>query len=298
MDDEHLGMHLLRHQQTIARPAVVSGIGYWSGRDVRVEFRPGATGTGIVFVRSDLPGCPRIPAGVENRQETPRRTTLASGEAEGEMIEHVMAALAGLRIDNCEIWVSQPELPGCDGSSQPFVAALDLAGIVPQAEPRPCIEVRQVLRLGNQESWIEVRPCPGGKTVLHYELDYGGGTAIGRQSLEVTLSPEVFRKGLAASRTFVLEHEAAAMVDAGRGLRTTFRDLLVFGRDGVIGNQLRFPDECVRHKLLDMIGDLALAGCDLAGHFVAYRSGHRLNARLVRALLTAGCRHEQRQRCA
>jgi len=297
MDDEHLGMQPPRYQHTIFRPVAVTGIGYWSGRDVRVEFRPAAADTGLVFVRSDLDGCPRIPAAAENRTETPRRTTLTCGCAEVEMVEHVMAALAGLQIDNCEIWTDGAEMPGCDGSSQPFVQALDSAGIVVQEQARPRRVIREALRLGTPDSWIEARPCPDGRTRLRYELDYGG-TAIGRQSLEITLSPEVFRRGLAASRTFLLEQEATALVDQGRGLRTTFRDLLVFGKEGPLDNALRFPDECVRHKLLDMIGDLALAGCDLAGCFVAYRSGHRLNARLVRAILSTGVSLQESKRCA
>ena len=142
--------------------------------------------------------------------------------------------------------------------------------------------------MGNQESWIEARPCCSGKTILHYELDYGSGNPIGRQSLEVSLSPRHFHMNLAPSRTFMLEAEAAAMKAQGLGQRATCKDLLVFGSRGPIDNQLRFPDECVRHKLADMVGDLALAGCDLVGRFVAFRSGHRLNAELVRAIVAQG----------
>ena len=121
--------------------------------------------------------------------------------------------------------------------------------------------------------------------VLRYELDYGGGSPIGRQSLEVSLSPRHFHMNLAPSRTFMLESEAMAIQAQGLGRRATFRDLLVFGPRGPIDNQLRFPDECVRHKMVDMVGDLAMTGCDLAGRFAAYRSGHRLNAELVRAIV-------------
>ena len=123
-------------------------------------------------------------------------------------------------------------------------------------------------------------------------MDYGSGNPIGRQSLEVTLSPRYFQFNLAPSRTFMLQREAAALQAQGLGQRTTFNDLLVFDADGPIGNTLRFPDECVRHKMLDMVGDFALAGCDLAGRFVAYRSGHRLNAEMVRAI--AGRRNDCR----
>ena len=126
-----------RRQCTISRPAVVEGFGYWSGRDVRVEFRPAAADTGYVFVRTDLASPVRIPASIEHRVESPRRTTLRSGGAEVAMVEHVLAALGGLQVDNCEIHVDAAELPGCDGSSRPFVQALDAAGIEPQDAVRP-----------------------------------------------------------------------------------------------------------------------------------------------------------------
>ncbi len=151
------------------------------------------------------------------------------------------------------------------------------------------------MRLGDEECWIEARPAADGKTIIHYELDYGSGNPIGRQSLEVSLAPRFFHISLASSRTFMLQREAAALQARGLGQRTTFNDLLIFDADGPIGNALRFPDECVRHKILDMVGDLALAGCDLVGHFVAYRSGHRLNAELVRAMLSG---YSALKRCA
>ena len=136
-DDWRLWMYATRNQRTIASPAVTAGVGYWSGRDVRVEFRPAAADTGIVFVRADLPDCPRIPAVVQHRVEIPRRTALRRGKASVEMIEHIMAALAGLQIDNCELWVDQAEMPGCDGSCLPFVEAISAAGIVEQNAVRP-----------------------------------------------------------------------------------------------------------------------------------------------------------------
>ena len=276
----------------------MQGVGYWSGRDVRVEFRPAPADTGIIFVRADLEGCPRVPATVEHRVETPRRTVLRRDRASVEMIEHIMAALAGLQVDNCELWVDQPEMPGCDGSCLPFVEVLRAAGVVEQAVARRRRAIRRVIHLGDEKSWIEARPCRSDKMVLRYELDYGSGNPIGRQSLEISLSPRHFHLNLAPSRTFVLESEAAAIKAQGLGGRTTCKDLLVFGPRGPIDNQLRFPDECVRHKMVDMVGDLALAGCDLVGRFVAYRSGHRLNAELVRAIVAESAMEERVRRCA
>jgi UDP-3-O-acyl N-acetylglucosamine deacetylase len=291
-------MYTRRNQQTLARPAAVEGVGYWSGRDVRLEFHPAQADTGIVFVRRDLPGCPRIPATVHCRTNVPRRTNLRCGEAGVDMIEHVMATLAGLRIDNCEVSTDAEEMPGCDGSSRAFVEALDAVGVEVQNRPRPRQIVSATVRQGTAESWIEARPCSSGKTILQYELDYGPQSPIGRQVLEVSLTPETFRRELAACRTFVLQEEAEAMLLAGLGRRATFQDLLIFGAEGPIENRLRFPDECVRHKMLDMVGDLALAGCDLIGRFSAYRSGHHLNAELVRTVLAEKSDISRLKRCA
>jgi UDP-3-O-[3-hydroxymyristoyl] N-acetylglucosamine deacetylase len=277
---------------------MVEGVGYWSGRDVKVEFRPAAANTGVVFVRRDLPGSPRIAACIENRSETPLRTNLRAGNASVEMIEHIMSALAGMQIDNCEIRVDQPEMPGMDGSSLPFVEAFQSAGVVELDAVRAQKIIRRVIRQGNEQSWIEARPCCSGKMILQYELDYGSGNPIGRQSLEISLSPRFFHMNLAPSRTFMMESEAKALKEQGLGERVTCKDLLVFDGKGPIDNQLRFPDECVRHKMVDMVGDLALAGCDLIGRFIAFRSGHRLNAELVQKLLCVEEATETTKRCA
>lgn len=274
-----------RNQRTLAATVAVEGFGYWSGHDIRLEFHPGEPDSGIVFVRTDLPRAPRIPALVAHRVEAPRRTALGIGDAGVEMIEHVMAALAGLEIDNCEIHADQKEMPGCDGSAQPFVRALLGAGIVEQQAARPSRVIRQVLRLGDARSWIEARPLDCDGMQLSYDLDYGADGPIGRQSFDISLTPDNFCRELAPSRTFCLKSEADQLQARGLGQRATYQDLLVFGDHGPIDNRLRYADECVRHKVLDLVGDLALAGCDLAGRFVACRSGHRLNAALVSSLL-------------
>jgi len=291
-------MHALRTQRTIARAVSLAGFGFWSGRDVKLEFRPAEPDTGIVFVRCDLAEPVRIKARVENRLESPRRTTLRTGGASVEMVEHVMAALAGLQIDNCEVWVDEAEMPGFDGSSLPFVEALDSAGVVEQSSARPRLIVANVTRLGDDDSWVEARPSTSGGLSVKFRLDYGTGNAIGRQTLQLPVTPESFRRELAPSRTFVLQEEAEWLVSRGLGKRATYQNVLVFDKDGPLENTLRYRDECVRHKTLDLVGDLALAGCDLVGHFIAHRSGHRLNAELVRALLNEEEIVESRRRSA
>lgn len=275
---------ITRNQQTIRRPAAVSGHGYWSGLDVTVEFRPAAVDTGLVFVRRDLAGTPRIPVCIENRCSVPRRTVLAERGVSVDMVEHVLAALAGLHIDNCEVWVDRAEMPGCDGSSQPFVEALLGARIVRQEAVRRQMIIAESIRVEEAQGWICAEPDFGQLTIA-YNLDYPRHPVIGRQSLCIDVRPRTFVEQLASARTFVLKEEADEMRAEGFGKRTRYQDLLVFDERGPIENPLRFPDECVRHKTLDVIGDLALAPFDIVGRITAYRSGHQLNAELVRSLL-------------
>jgi UDP-3-O-[3-hydroxymyristoyl] N-acetylglucosamine deacetylase/3-hydroxyacyl-[acyl-carrier-protein] dehydratase len=277
-----------RRQRTIARPTEVRGVGFFHGEDVTVRFHPAEPDAGIVFERADLPGRPRIPARLDSVVPSQRRTTIRSGDASVEMIEHVMAALAGLQVDNAIVEIDAGECPGCDGSSRAFVDALDGVGIVEQDRARHALVVEESLTIREGDAVLAIHPPgPAGGLTLSYHLDYGRGAPIPPQSYCVGLSADAFREELSASRTFLLEAEAAALRAAGIGVRTTEADLLLFGRDGVIGNALRYPDECARHKVLDMVGDLALVGADLHGFVVAYRSGHQTNAALGRRLLEA-----------
>ncbi len=274
-----------RMQQTIASRTAVQGFGYWSGRDVRIEFRPAAVGAGVTFVRSDLGSSARVPARADLRIEVPRRTNLRLGRVEVEMVEHVLAALAGLGVDNCEVWTNQAEMPGCDGSAAPFVDALLRAGLVQQAGEASRLVVTETVRINEGESWIEARPSAKKQLSIEYQLDYPAASVIGRQVARCTITPERFRSELAPCRTFVLRSEAEQLVRQGLGMRVTPRDLLVFDENGPVENRLRFPNECARHKALDVLGDLALAGSRIVGEFTAYRSGHRLHAELTRQLV-------------
>jgi UDP-3-O-[3-hydroxymyristoyl] N-acetylglucosamine deacetylase len=281
----------LRKQRTLTRPVQVNGFGFWSGRDVCVEFRPAPPDAGLTFVRVDLDPVVRIPAHVQHRIEVPRRTTLASGGVRVEMVEHILAACAGLQLDNCEIWVNEPEMPGFDGSSWPFVEALLSAGLTDQAAVRRQLVVTHTLRVGDHSSWIAAHPRSGG-LFIDYQLDYGPGP-IGRQSLDLEVTCDHFVQQLARARTFLTVAEAEWLRHNGLGSRVTYRDLLVIGEQGPVENQLHYSDECVRHKTLDVLGDLALIGCDIVGRIVAYRSGHRLNADLGALLLAAQAQREE-----
>ena len=275
-----------RLQRTITRPAMVSGYGYWTGRDVRVEFRPAKAGTGITFVRDDLGSTMRVPARVEHRINVPRRSNLNCQGVQVDMVEHILAALAGLQIDNCEVGVDQAEMPGCDGSSLAFVQALDAVGTVEQQAKVRQLEITEPVCLSSGESWIEAQPDPTGNYSVQFELDYPHASVIGQQSVSIEVTPESFRRELAPCRTFVLQREADEMIRQGLGERVTPRDLLVFDDQGPVENVLRFENECARHKALDVIGDMALTGCEIIGRIVAHRSGHQLNAALASHLVT------------
>jgi len=166
---------------------------------------------------------------------------------------------------------------------------------VPQSAWRDTLVITSTLRVGDEQCWAEAAPEPFGSLTLQYQLDYRDQGAIGQQTCELCLTPSSFCSELAAARTFILQSEAEWLRQQGLGQRVTCHDLLVFDQHGPVGNELRFADECVRHKTLDLVGDLALAGCDIQGRITAYRSGHRLNAQLIQELL----RQDQivRQRC-
>ncbi len=221
---------------------------------------------------------------IQNRVNGPRRTTLVANGAAVEMVEHVLAALAGLHIDNCEIHVDNAEMPGCDGSAAEFIAALLNAGVVTQDGVRPKVLVRQPIRVGDEFSWIQAEPVTHDELELVYELNYQC-PAIGSQSFRALVNPISFASQIAPARTFVLKHEAEQLQQQGLGERVSFQDVLVFDDHGPIDNPLRFDDECARHKVLDMVGDFSLSGADLVGKFTASRSGHRLNSQMVFALL-------------
>ncbi|QEH37964.1 UDP-3-O-[3-hydroxymyristoyl] N-acetylglucosamine deacetylase [Aquisphaera giovannonii] len=274
-----------RLQRTLARTTEVRGIGFFHGGDVAVRFHPAEADSGLVFARSDLEGQPSVPARVQYVVPSQRRTTVEDGPARVEMIEHVMAALAGLRIDNCRIEIDGPECPGCDGSSRAFVEAFDQAGIVEQDAPRQALVLERSSTVREGDALLAAHPGSAEGLTLSYHLDYGADSAIVNQSYLVDLTPASFRREIAPSRTFLLEAEAHALQAAGIGRRATPADVLIFGPDGVVGNSLRYPDECARHKILDMVGDFALLGMDLHGFVVAHRSGHHTNASLVRRLL-------------
>jgi UDP-3-O-acyl N-acetylglucosamine deacetylase len=272
-----------RPQQTIRRAVTVAGVGYWSGRPCQVDFLPAVAGAGIVFLRRVGDVSVRIPLSVEHRVDATARTNLAVAGATVQMVEHVASALVGIGIDCCLVKVSEEELPGLDGSAGPYVEALLDAGVERLGQPLEPLVVREPCRVEEGNAWVEALPPVYPGLSVDYDLDYGPGP-IGRQQLSLRVTPDVYHRELAAARTFIRSAEAERLTRAGLATHVTCRDLVVFGDDGPIDNVLRWPDECVRHKVLDLVGDLALAGRPIHAHVRACRSGHRLNAALAARL--------------
>jgi UDP-3-O-acyl N-acetylglucosamine deacetylase len=273
-----------RNQRTIARAAEVQGVGYITGKTVHVRFRPAPVATGVVFVRTDLGPQACIPAHIDQVTGTQRRTTLGEAPLQVGLVEHVLAALGGLHIDNCYVELDAPEPPGLDGSAQGFVDALRQAGSVNQKERRAIWGADQTILVRHEGATLALHPPRQLELRASYLLDYGQRSPIHPQIYTADITPETFSGAIAPCRTFLLQEEALGMKAQGLGARTDYKDLLVFGARGPIDNRLRFANEPARHKVLDMLGDLFLLGHDVCGHLVAYRSGHPLNIELVRTL--------------
>lgn len=273
-------------QQTIRNPVDLSGRGLFSGQSATLRFRPAAVDEGIVFVRTDRDPPIRIPARVENVAKRARRTTLVNGSVSIETVEHCLSACAGLGIDNLAVELSGAEVPGVDGSSLPFVEKLLEAGIECQEAERRPLRISQAIRVAEGDTWVVALPGPPDLDAMEvlYDLDYGQDTPIRGQHHRIRVTPDAFQSQIAPARTFLLKAEAEQFRASGLGTHLTYQDILVFGPDGPIENTLRFPDECVRHKIVDLIGDLALLGRPIIGCIYARKSGHTLNHELVRRL--------------
>lgn len=243
---------------------------------------PAAADAGIVF---NLGGAD-LRADWRGVDATQLRTRLSGAGASVSTVEHLLAALAGLCVDNVLIEVDGAEIPAMDGSSRAFVAAIDEAGIVELGAPRACLRVVAPVRVADGASWAELTPARSG-LALDVEISYEG--LIGRQRLALDVTPESFRRELAPARSFGFLRDAERLWRAGLALGATLDNTVVLDGATVLNPLgLRFPDEFVRHKMLDVVGDLALAGAPIVGAFRSYRGGHALNVALVTEAMRAG----------
>ena len=286
----------MKLQKTIKSEGKITGKGMFCGKEAKVVFRPAPADTGVTFVRTDVAEPVRISAVAPNIAERSRRTTIKKGPVSIETIEHCLAAVNALEIDNVVVEVNGSELPAPDCSCAEYFKVLKRAGVVEQDVVRKEYVVNKPITITAGDASIYALPYAEDGLSLTYDLDYGGHTGIGRQIFSCRLTPDDFEKHLAPARTFLLEAEAKQFQARGMGTHISPRDLLVIGSDGPIKNTYRFPDECVRHKIVDLIGDLALVGRAVKGRIVAYKSGHALNQQLARKLYEAAQQQERIER--
>ena len=269
--------------KTIGSSVELSGAGLHSGQVVRLRLSPEREGRGIRFVRTDLPAEPAISSRDVDRHCLPFRTALKKGNAEVHTVEHILSALAGLGITQCLIEIDGAEIPGMDGSALNFLEALRRAGIetLPNQTSEPIV-VRERMFIQDGPASIEAVPHDGLKVT--YTLDYPGH-ALAKGTFEFEFSEAAFASDIAGARTFAILPEAERMISAGFGKGATAQNTVIVDGANAVGTQLRFANEPVRHKILDLIGDLYVLGRPLHAHLTARLSGHRTNRMLALALM-------------
>src|SRR6202000_1178720 len=273
-------------QTTLRSQATVTVVGVHSGLPVNLTIGPASVDAGFIFVRSGLEGGDReVRATADAVIATEFATVL--GDAEGPLVstaEHVLAALRGMGVDNATIEIDGPEVPIMDGSAAPFVTAIEQAGIVTQSAPRRFIQVVKPVQVALGDSFGELRPDAGGFRV-EVEIDFAN-PVIGQQNFSLELNAEGFRREVARARTFGCMNDVARLWSAGFALGASFENSVVFDETRLLNAEgLRYTDECARHKVLDVIGDLALAGLPLLGAYRSVRGGHKMNHAVLTALM-------------
>ena len=271
----------MQFQTTLASAVAYEGVGLHSGRKVHMELQPAPAGTGLVFVRTDLPKVPMIRAIAANVACTVRATTLEEANAKVFTIEHLMSAFHALGIDNCRIEMDAEEPPVADGSSQVFFELMRNAGRKELESPRRETVIDRVYRVDDPKDGRFVMAVPYDGFRVSF-TSVNPHPLIGVQYEDFVVGEEVYGKEIAPARTIAYEKEVEALRQMGLGLGGTLENVIVYNDDGWM-NELRFEDELVRHKILDVIGDLRLAGI-LRGHIIAVASGHAMNTELAKMI--------------
>jgi UDP-3-O-[3-hydroxymyristoyl] N-acetylglucosamine deacetylase len=270
-------------QRTLNRTVTCTGIGLHSGKRVNLSLRPADPDTGLVFKRSDLPGAPLIPGDVHHVVDTRFSTTVGKDGVTISTVEHLLSALAGLGVDNALVEVDAPEVPIMDGSSAPFVFLIKSAGLTAQAKARQFYRVKRKVEICEDDKQVSVSPADNLSIDFTIEFDH---PAIRRQSLEFGWSEREYDRHISRARTFGFLSDMRRLHGQNLGLGASLDNAVVVDRYRVLNDDgLRFPDEFVRHKVLDFLGDLALVGRPILGRFQALKSGHDLNNKLFKKLL-------------
>ncbi len=270
-------------QKTLGSAIHCTGTGMHSGGEVSLTLRPASPHTGIVFIRTDLPEAVSIRAEMKAVSASTFATKLENRGVSVTTVEHLLGAISGLGIDNATIEVDGPEVPIMDGSAAPFVSLIRDAGVVRQDQFRKCIVVRESIRISEGDRWIELHPSNNLK--ISCTVDFAH-PLISKQFYQVCLPGGAFEKEISPARTFGFLNDVTELRSKGYALGGSLQNAIVVGEFGVLNEEgLRFPDEFVRHKILDLLGDLSLLGNPLLGHVIAYKSGHALNHKLLTEIL-------------
>ncbi len=269
-------------RQTVRQASTVAGIGLHLGKAVTLRFEPAPPHSGIVFVRGDRPGAAPVPAHASIAVLADRRTQLGDGDDAFHTVEHVLAAVAALQVDDLRIVMDAAEPPVADGSARAFMAALREAGIIEHGGPARYLTVTAPIRVTDGESVYEATPAS--RLELDVSINFPH-PLIGEQAIKLTVTAEAFDRELAGARTFGFVHEVEALRAAGLIQGASTANAVVLDADGLVETTLRWPDEFVRHKALDCVGDLALAGARVRGHIRAFRPSHKGTVLFVRELL-------------
>ena len=273
----------MKNQQTLSKSAFLNGIGLHSGNPVSLAIHPAPIHTGIVFVKQVGDHILSLPASIDFLGNTDHCTTLESGDFQIQTVEHILAALVGLEVDNAYVELEGKEIPAADGSAATFVEMIQKAGLIQQEAVRTYLKIVEPITVGDDQRSISVSPSPLPK--ISYFIDFPNHPLIQQQEFVHACTPQAFQKHVADARTFAFRQEVEYLWSRGLGLGGSLQNTVVFSDTDLVNEGgLRFPDECVRHKVLDLMGDLALLGIPVIGHFVAKCSGHWLHAELVKAI--------------
>jgi len=268
----------LSHQRTLERPVRCEGIGLHTGEKVAMTLYPAPANRGVIFRRTDLPSAPTIEARPEHVVDTQYATTIAKNGASVKTIEHLMSALAGMGVDNVQVDLTGPEVPIMDGSAAPFVELLRQAGLRRQFAPKTFLKVRQPIMVEVGTRSLRIVPSQRLKVIYTMCFDH---PVLGEQTVAMEVGRDRYAREVAPSRTYGFVSDLDMLSRLGLAKGGSLENAVVIGEDGVLNGPLRFPDELVRHKILDLLGDLYLLGKPLVGTIIAHGAGHQLHLQLV-----------------
>ncbi|MEM8727423.1 MAG: UDP-3-O-acyl-N-acetylglucosamine deacetylase [Chlamydiota bacterium] len=276
-----------KHQRSLKNTVSLSGTGLFTGMKSEVKLRPAPEGTGIVFQRTDLPDKPKLPALVEHVRETPRCTILglASGNFQIQTVEHILSAIKGYEIDNIFVEIEGSEIPSCDGSSMPFVELIERGGVVTQSQTKKIHHLETPIFWSRGD--VHLVALPSEEFRISYTLNYPNSDLLKSQFYTIRVDEETYKTEIALARTFSLYEEIVPLIEKGNIKGGRLDNAVIIKGDSILNPEgVRYKDEMVRHKILDLIGDLCLVGQSFIAHIIAIRSGHFSNTSFAKELVS------------